>query len=196
MKNYIIQNKTQIIAAFIVISYGLTLGLAYQQQNFQTESQVNSLIDEKQQPIIDEFDNVVQTINGDIDNVNSTAEQAVASNEDLNETVQELREDKQELENETEKLEQELNESQEKLQELRSWASNFEMLETNSSVENEVVTADVMNKGFSDVSGVLVEFEFTNSTEATVVGSVPSGESMKVTQAVPTNQTFVGVTAE
>ena len=166
-----------ILGVFLVMSFAYTYGVSQQLDGLQDEEQVTSLIDEAQQPIIDEFDNVVVRLEGDIDEVNSTAQSNSEAVEQVNNSVSELRQ----LEEENAELEEELNATRSKLDEVYEWVSDQDSLEV-SSVEssggNTLVT--VANVGLEDVSSILVKAEYNSTSKSTILSELKQGEEATV----------------
>jgi uncharacterized coiled-coil DUF342 family protein len=167
------------LAILAVVSLGYTYGVSQDIDSFLSEEEVSNAIQEREDAVVDSFNEVVNELEGDInetqDSVDSVSSNLSETRDSLNQTNQEVDE-----------LEQELNDTETELQELRDWVrsqatvavSGFEDLGNQYRVS-------VMNTKLEEVEGVIVQAQLGNTTNSKLIQSIESGETATVTFSKP-----------
>jgi len=163
-------DRTQILGLAIlvvgVISVGYTYTVSQDIDSFQNQNEVQSLIEDNQEPLVNEFDSVVQELDGNISE-NTDMIDSVNETEEINQ----LENEKEDLQNQTDSLRQRLNE-------LEEYVNTLGSLEITSSNGG---TVQVENSYRNTVESVIIQMSNGNTTNSQLISEIKSGETGSVT---------------
>lgn len=186
-----------VLGILIVGSFAYTASVAGQVDSNTTPQEVRNIVDEKQQPIIDEFDSVITGLNSEIEATNSTIDRVGENVSDVNDSIGDLREENQDLESEIDTLQSDLESTRSSLTELRNWVNNVSEV---SVVDTELLEGStrvtVENTRLDTVNSILVTATYNNTVESNVIQSLDSGSTTSVDVNRPTNSSMPDVTLQ
>jgi peptidoglycan hydrolase CwlO-like protein len=186
-----------VLAVFIALSFGYTASVAGQIDENTDPAQVRSIVDEKQQPIIDEFDSVVSGIDSEMEATNSSIDEVGENVSDVNDSLSELREKNQDLEDRVDSLESNLSDTRGNLSELREWASSMGTVSVEDvELLSQQARITVYNNRLDPVEQVLVTAKYENVTHTGIVDEVASGDSEEILVSRPANSSVPEVTLD
>jgi predicted nuclease with TOPRIM domain len=185
------------LAVLIGLSFVYTASVAGQIDQNTDPAQVRNIVDNKQEPIIDEFDSVISGINSEMEATNSSIDEVGQKVTDVNSSVSDLREEKENLESKVDTLQSDLEDTRASLNELRNWVNNVSDVEV---VDTELLDGStrvtVENTRLDTVNSILVTATYNSSVESTVISSLESGQSSSVTVDRPTNSSMPDVSLQ
>lgn len=181
-------SDTKILGAGLIIlavvSLGYTYGVSQDINSFMSEDEVSNAIQEREDALVESFNEVVTELEGDINETQDSVDTVEGNVSDLKDRLNQS-------EQEVSDLKDRLNETETEVQELRDWISSQAVVEVTGYEDlGSQYEVSVTNSKLETVESVIVQAQLGNQTSSKLIDSIESGATETVTFSKPsTNHT-------